>query len=121
MKKLLEGKTIVVTGCASGIGLETARVCKLWGATVLGVDRTMTHEHVDALYKADLSDPKMIASLVQALPPLAQILLMSRLNKIISDFSVFGKLALSTVYKLLPNGSPLKATPLIFFFSSSIM
>lgn len=68
MKKLLEGKTIVVTGCASGIGLETARVCKAWGATVLGVDRTMTHEHVDALYKADLSDPAMIAALVQALP-----------------------------------------------------
>ena len=68
MKKLLEGKTVVVTGCASGIGLETARVCKAWGATVLGVDRTMTHEHVDALYKADLSDPQMIRELVQALP-----------------------------------------------------
>jgi NAD(P)-dependent dehydrogenase (short-subunit alcohol dehydrogenase family) len=58
MKPLLAGKTIVVTGCASGIGLETARLCKAWGATVLGVDRTMTHEHVDALYKADLSDPR---------------------------------------------------------------
>ena len=68
MKKLLDGKTIVVTGCASGIGRETARLCKAWGATVLGVDRTMTHDHVDALYKADLSDPKMIAALVQALP-----------------------------------------------------
>lgn len=68
MKKLLDGKTIVVTGCASGIGLETARLCKAWGATVLGVDRTMTHEHVDALYKADLSDAKMIQALVQALP-----------------------------------------------------
>lgn len=68
MKKLLEGKTVVVTGCASGIGLETARVCKAWGATVLGVDRTMTHEHVDELYKADLSDPQMIRALVKALP-----------------------------------------------------
>ncbi len=66
--KLLAGKTIVVTGCASGIGLATARVCKAWGATVLGVDRTMTHEHVDALYKADLADPAMIRALVQALP-----------------------------------------------------
>ena len=36
-KKLLDGKTVVVTGCASGIGLETARLCKAWGATVLGV------------------------------------------------------------------------------------
>lgn len=68
MTPLLQGKTVVVTGCASGIGLETARVCKAWGATVLGVDRTMTHEHVDALYKADLSDPQMIRALVQALP-----------------------------------------------------
>ena len=67
-KKLLEGKTVVVTGCASGIGLETARVCKAWGATVLGVDRSMSHEHVDALYKADLSCPQMIRQLVQALP-----------------------------------------------------
>lgn len=65
---LLNGKTIIVTGCASGIGRETARLCKAWGATVLGVDRTMTHEHVDELYKADLADPGMIRQLVQALP-----------------------------------------------------
>ncbi len=68
MKKLLEGKTIVVTGCASGIGWETARLCKAWGASVLGVDRTMTHDHVEALYKCDLSDPAQIRQLVQALP-----------------------------------------------------
>ncbi len=68
MKKMLEGKTLVVTGGASGIGLETARVCKQWGATVLGVDRSMTHEHVDALYKVDLSDPAQIRELVRALP-----------------------------------------------------
>lgn len=67
-KKLLDGKTVVVTGCASGIGLETARLCKAWGATVLGVDRTVTHQHVDELYKVDLSDPHMIRQLVQALP-----------------------------------------------------
>ncbi len=68
MHKLLQGKTIVVTGCASGIGLETARLCKAWGATVLGVDRTLTHEHVDELYRVDLSDPTLIRQLVQALP-----------------------------------------------------
>lgn len=65
---MLNGKTIIVTGCASGIGLETARLCKAWGATVLGVDRTMTDQHVDELYKADLSCPQMIRQLVQALP-----------------------------------------------------
>src|SRR6476620_1262677 len=41
------------------------------------------------------------APLVHALPPLAQILLISRLKSIISLFSVFGKLTLKTVYKLL--------------------
>jgi len=66
--KLLQGKTIVVTGCASGIGLETARLCKAWGATVLGVDRTMTQQHVDELYKVDLSCPRQIHQLIQALP-----------------------------------------------------
>lgn len=65
---MLHGKTIIVTGCASGIGLETARLVKKFGGRVIGVDRTMTHEHVDEMYKADLSDPYMVAELVQALP-----------------------------------------------------
>lgn len=65
---MLKGKTIIVTGCASGIGLETARMVKKFGGRVLGVDRTMTHEHVDEMYRADLSDPQMIEQLVQALP-----------------------------------------------------
>jgi len=65
---MLKGKTIIVTGCASGIGLETARMVKKYGGRVLGVDRTMTHEHVDEMYRADLSDPQMIEQLVQALP-----------------------------------------------------
>ncbi len=61
---MLHGKTIIVTGCASGIGLETARLVKKFGGRVIGVDRTMTHEHVDEMYKADLSDPYMVAELV---------------------------------------------------------
>src|SRR5678809_474001 len=40
------------------------------------------------------------APLLQALPPDAQILFISRLNKIISDFSDFGNEAFNTVYKL---------------------
>ena len=66
--KMLQGKTLIVTGCASGIGLETARLIKRLGGRVIGVDRTMTKEHVDELYRADLSDPDMIEALVQALP-----------------------------------------------------
>jgi WW domain-containing oxidoreductase len=37
----LAGKTILVTGCASGLGRETLRVLALRGATVLGTARTM--------------------------------------------------------------------------------
>src|SRR6185503_19345256 len=36
----LAGKTIVVTGCNSGIGLETMRVLALRGAHVVGTART---------------------------------------------------------------------------------
>lgn len=65
---MLNGKTIVVTGCASGIGKEVARLAKLHGARVLGVDITLTHDHVDELYKADLSNPQAIEDVVRALP-----------------------------------------------------
>lgn len=37
----LDGKTILVTGCASGLGLETMRVLALRGARVLGTGRTL--------------------------------------------------------------------------------
>lgn len=67
-KKILKGKTIVVTGCASGIGLETARLIKHLGGDVLGVDVTKTTEHVDEFYRADLSDRNVIRALVDALP-----------------------------------------------------
>lgn len=65
---LLKGKTIVVTGSASGIGLETARLCAKLGATVLGVDVAKRFDHVEELYRADLSDARTIDALVDALP-----------------------------------------------------
>lgn len=36
----LQNKTIVVTGVASGIGAEVARLARFHGATVIGIDRT---------------------------------------------------------------------------------
>ncbi|MGI9357754.1 MAG: coniferyl-alcohol dehydrogenase [Rhizobiaceae bacterium] len=66
--KLLAGKTIVVTGCSSGIGNEIARLIKKLGGDVLGVDLNKTEDHVDELYIADMSDRRTIQALVQALP-----------------------------------------------------
>jgi NAD(P)-dependent dehydrogenase (short-subunit alcohol dehydrogenase family) len=37
----LRGKTAVVTGCNSGLGLETMRVLSLRGADVIGAARTL--------------------------------------------------------------------------------
>ncbi len=68
VRNLLKGKKIVVTGSASGIGLEIARIAAAQGATVLGVDVTKSFEHVEELYRADLSDKRTIEALVEALP-----------------------------------------------------
>jgi NAD(P)-dependent dehydrogenase (short-subunit alcohol dehydrogenase family) len=35
----IQGKTIVVTGSSSGIGADTARLLRMQGAQVIGVDR----------------------------------------------------------------------------------
>ena len=62
-----EGRTYIVTGIASGIGAETARLLRRQGARILGVDRTET-DNADELFLADLSDPAAIADLVDRLP-----------------------------------------------------
>jgi len=67
-KRILKGKRIIVTGCASGIGKETSRLIKSLGGDVIGVDRNMTTDYVDELYRADLSDKRSIKALVMALP-----------------------------------------------------
>ncbi|MEL7536566.1 MAG: coniferyl-alcohol dehydrogenase [Pseudomonadota bacterium] len=63
----LDGKTIVVTGSASGIGAETTALLRRRGATVLGVDRQPS-DNADQFFQADLSDPASIDGLVAALP-----------------------------------------------------
>ncbi len=67
-KKILKGKTVIVTGCSSGIGLETAGLIKKLGGYVVGVDVNKTTDHVDELYIADLSDEDTIDALIHALP-----------------------------------------------------
>ena len=66
---MLEGKTIVVTGAASGIGAETSRELRKLGAKVIGVDRVApSHGDVDAFYPADLAIKGSIDSLIADLP-----------------------------------------------------
>ncbi len=65
---MLEGKTIVITGVSSGIGAETARQAMARGATVIGVDRVAPSFSLAHFHVADLSDPRSIAALVEALP-----------------------------------------------------
>lgn len=63
----LTGRTIVVTGAASGIGAETSVELRRRGAHVIGVDRNPV-EVADEWIAADLGDLGSIESLVDALP-----------------------------------------------------
>ena len=63
----LAGKTVVVTGAASGIGAETVRTLRRAGASVVGMDRNRA-AGVDRFVAVDLSEPASIAQAVSALP-----------------------------------------------------
>lgn len=62
------GKTIVITGSSSGIGAETARLLRLQGARVIGVDRNDPMITLDGFVKADLSEQSTIDAAVHQLP-----------------------------------------------------
>lgn len=64
----LQNKTIVVTGVASGIGAEVARLARFHGAKVIGVDRMPVQMTLHGFHQADLGDPVSIDALVKALP-----------------------------------------------------
>jgi NAD(P)-dependent dehydrogenase (short-subunit alcohol dehydrogenase family) len=64
----LEGKKIVVTGAASGIGAETAKEIKNAGGFVIGVDINQPEGNVDQYIKADMSEPTSIASAIEQIP-----------------------------------------------------
>jgi NAD(P)-dependent dehydrogenase (short-subunit alcohol dehydrogenase family) len=69
----LAGKTILVTGCNSGLGLETARVLALRGARVFGTARTK--EKADGRlglagavgFACELAEPASVRSAVAAI------------------------------------------------------
>jgi NAD(P)-dependent dehydrogenase (short-subunit alcohol dehydrogenase family) len=63
----LDGKSIIVTGVASGIGAATAAHLEDSGASVVGIDLKPSTVP-DAHHEADLSDPAQIDALVSRLP-----------------------------------------------------
>jgi len=63
-----QGKTIVVTGSSSGIGAETARLLRLQGARVIGVDRNEPMITLDGFVKADLSEQSTVDAATRQLP-----------------------------------------------------
>lgn len=64
----LQGKTIVVTGCCSGIGADFAKLARAQGARVIGVDRSDPTLTLDGFVKADLGAAKAIDEAVAQLP-----------------------------------------------------
>ncbi|MEB0113674.1 coniferyl-alcohol dehydrogenase [Variovorax sp. RTB1] len=65
---MLQGKTIVVTGAASGIGAASAALLAACGADVISVDINEPDRPVGRFFRADLSDKSSIDELVAALP-----------------------------------------------------
>jgi len=65
---MLQGKTIIVTGAASGIGAATAELVASLGARVIGVDINRPVRMAGDFVQADLSDKASIDRLVAALP-----------------------------------------------------
>jgi NAD(P)-dependent dehydrogenase (short-subunit alcohol dehydrogenase family) len=62
----LEGKVCVITGTASGIGAESARLFEEQGARVVGIDLDATHAEGETTIEADVSDEQqVIAAFVQ--------------------------------------------------------
>lgn len=64
----LQGKTLVVTGVASGIGAETARLLRFHGARVIGLDRSAPQMSLDGFVEIDLQSPVSIDQAVARLP-----------------------------------------------------
>lgn len=65
---MLTGKTLVITGVASGIGARTAELAIAQGADVIGVDMRDPPAAHGAFLKGDISSPEGITAIVGQLP-----------------------------------------------------
>ncbi|MFZ6845285.1 coniferyl-alcohol dehydrogenase [Undibacterium sp. RuTC16W] len=64
----LRNKTIVVTGAASGIGAEVARLARFEGATVIGMDRNEPGLTLDGFVAVDMGQTASIDAAIAKLP-----------------------------------------------------
>ncbi|MFZ2990189.1 coniferyl-alcohol dehydrogenase [Ideonella sp.] len=64
----MQGKTIVITGVSSGIGADTARLLRLQGARVIGVDRNEPMLTLDDFVKVDLGEQSHVDAALEKLP-----------------------------------------------------
>lgn len=60
----MKGKSVIVTGAASGIGAETAKLLTERGASVIAFDRNRVTENCTQFIKVDLADEGAIAAAV---------------------------------------------------------
>lgn len=65
---MLFGKTIVITGVASGIGRRTAELAGQLGAEVIGIDRVEPAQVFGSFIAGDLGTPEGVEAVVAALP-----------------------------------------------------
>ena len=65
---MLFGKTIVITGVASGIGARTAELAATLGADVIGVDRSDPHAAMAGFVKGDIASQAGVDAVVRHLP-----------------------------------------------------
>src|SRR3984893_17733376 len=62
-----DGRRVVVTGCASGIGENVARQLIELGAEVVGLDRRRPVQQLKEFHEVDLADPESIGQAASAI------------------------------------------------------
>lgn len=65
---MLFGKTIVITGVSSGVGLRTAGLAGQLGAEVIGIDRVKPPQLFGEFIEGDLATPQGVEAIAKSLP-----------------------------------------------------